>query len=157
MSAPDNDGSVKTKVAACPWKLLPFFYFTSKCLIMTNLISKMAEKGQEDRSPLFKKNSGQIFWNWHTAYFPPFLFPLDTAHILKLPMSEGICASRVARMPKVNRGAVRSNPMSGRKMDSIGLVWPRTFINNAMPITLETSLDSCWMRNFIPGLWEQHI
>ena len=71
---------------------------------MTNLLSKMAEKAQEDRSPLFKKNSAQIFRNWHTAHFPPFLFPLDTAHILKLSMSEGTCASGAARMPKVNGG-----------------------------------------------------
>lgn len=67
-------------------------------------------------------------------------------------MSEGMCASGAAREPKVNGGAARSNRMSEKKMDSSVRAWPNTFINNAMPITLGTSLGSCGMRNFIPGL-----
>lgn len=39
-------------------------------------------------------------------------------------------------------------------MDTIVLAWPKTFINNSVPITLGTSLDSCGMGNFIPGLFK---
>lgn len=57
-------------------------------------------------------------------------------------------------MPKVNGRAAWNNRVSGRKMDTIVLAWPKTFINNSVPITLGTSSDSCGMGNFIPGLFK---
>lgn len=119
---------------------------------MTNPISKTAEKGQENRSPLFFLIQDNYSETDALLIFPPLFFPW-TLHILKLPVNEGICTARVARMSKVNRGAAWSNQMSGRKMDTIVPTWPNTFINNAMPITLGTNLDSCGMGNFIPGLF----
>lgn len=86
------------------------------------------------------------------APHPLFFFPC-TQHIWKWLVNEGFCTAGVARVPKVNRGAAWSNQMSARKMDTIVLSWPNTFINNAMPITLGTSLDSCGMGNLIPRLF----
>lgn len=132
-----------------PLESSPSFYSTSKWLIMTNPISKTVEEGQENRSPLFL-----IQDKYHETDAPLILFfALWTRHVLKLPFNEGICAARVARRLKVNGGPACCNQMSERKMDTIVLAWLNTFINNAMPITLGTNLESCGMGNFIPGLF----
>lgn len=120
---------------------------------MTNPISKMAKKGQENRSPLFLIQDKYSETDMLLIPPPPFFFFPWTQHILKLPVNEGIRATAVAHMPKVNGVAAWSNQMSGRKMDTIVLTWPNTFINNAMPITVGTSLDTCGIGNFIPGIF----
>ena len=119
---------------------------------MTNPFSKTAEKGLENQSPPFF-NSGQIFPNQRNANFPCVFFP-RTQHISKLWVNEGACAAGVARLPKGSKGA---HPASGRTVDATVLTRPTAFINNTVPITLGTSLDSCGMGNkepFIPGLFK---
>ncbi|MXQ80740.1 hypothetical protein E5288_WYG008925 [Bos mutus] len=69
------------------------------------------------------------------------------SHVVKLPMSEGICASGAACEPKVNGGAAQSNRMSEKKMDSSDvhvelrhLIWedahPRTIRLPIPPVAL---------------------
>lgn len=42
----------------------------------------------------------------------------------------------------------------GRKMDATVPTWPSAFINNAVPITLGTSLDSHGVGNHSSGLFK---
>lgn len=79
-------------------------------------------------------------------FFPPWIQP-----ILKLPESVPVEQHACPGCMEQPRGV---NRVSGRKMDTIVLAWPKTFINNSVPITLGTSLDSCGMGNFIPGLFK---